>query len=921
MAQSITAAAIKPPSWNEIRQRARAFIPRWRDATSEQGQAQTFWVEFLGIFGVDLPRVALFEQHVKRTSTGKDGRIDLYWPGTLVVEHKSAGKSLEDAEQQALDYLDDLDTPNLPQVVITSDFQHLRLLDMTRPNAQAVTIELEDLEKEIDRFGFIAGYGTKHLGLEQEQSANIEAAKLMGRLYEALAGDGYDDHHTSVLLTRLLLLMFGDDTGLWQKNLFIELIETRTAVDGSDVGAQLAALFQVLDTPLTRRSSAIDEIMARFPYVNGRLFKEVVPIPFFNKEMRQVLIETAAFDWSQISPAIFGSLFQAVKDREARRALGEHYTSEANILKAIGPLFLDELHERLAAADSLTKLTSLRKRLSELRVFDPACGCGNFLVITYRELRRLEQTILRRMRVLSGNQQLALDVTLDLAVSLDQFHGIELEEWPAQIAETAMFLVDQQENVLLAKEFGDAPDRLPITTSANIVVGNALRLSWQDVLTPSGNVIIVGNPPFSGRAVRSVDQRADAKHVWGKQYNVNLDYVTCWYLLAVRYFADLPGRWAFVSTNSVCQGEPVARLWRPILDAGWRCRFAHRSFRWDSEAPGRAAVHVSIVGFDRAKTSPRPVLWRYPEGGAGAPERDEVLRVNPYLVEGPNVLVTGQRTQLNPQLPPALFGSMPNDDGNLIVEPGDHAQVMADPIAAKYLRPFVGARELLKGTQRWCLWLTDLNAGDLAKSALLKERVAAVREVRLKSRNPDTVEAAATPHLFWHIAQPATPYLCIPSVVSGHRRYATAAYFDEDIIASNLNYVAADPDRFAFGAVSSSMFMTWMKTIGGRLKSDLRFSGTFTYNTFPLPTVSDKQRTAITTAATEIIDVRASHVGASLADLYNPLAMPADLIKAHGALDRVIDRVFTSGTVKTAQDRQRILFRAYANATGQDMLL
>lgn len=907
----------KPPSWNEIRRRARAFVPRWAEATSEQGQAQTFWVEFLGIFGVDLPRVALFEQHVKRTSTGKDGRIDLYWPGTLVVEHKSAGKSLEEAEAQALDYLDDLDVANLPQVVITSDFAHLRLLDMTQPGASAVTIDLVDLEKEIDRFGFIAGYTRRSLTAAQEKSANVEAATLMGRLYEALAADGYADHHTSVLLTRLLLLMFGDDTGLWQKSLFTELLETRTAADGSDVGGQLAVLFQVLDTPVGRRARSVDEVMARFPYVNGRLFREVVPIPFFDAEMRRTLLEAAAFDWSQISPAIFGSLFQAVKDRQARRELGEHYTSEANILKVIRPLFLDELEERLAGADSIAKLTSLRTRLGQLRFLDPACGCGNFLVITYRELRRLELEVLRRLRTLSGSQQLALDVTLDLTVSLDQFYGIEIEEWPAQIAEVAMFLVDQQENIALAQEFGDAPDRLPITTAATVVVDNALSLDWSGVLPASADVVILGNPPFVGRSVRTPAQVAEMRSIWGKAYSVNLDYVTCWYALALRYFGDQPGRWAFVSTNSVSQGEPTARLWRPILAAGWRARFAHRSFRWDSEAPGRAAVHVSIIGFDRAKTSPKPLLWRYPEGGVGDPVRDEVVRVNPYLVEGPNILVDSRRTPLNPQLPPALFGSMPNDGGHLLINTAEeHAAVTADPVAARYVRPIVGADELLYAKRRWCLWLVDLDPADVARSPLLRERLAAVKVVREASRNPDTVEAAATPHLFWHIAQPATRYLCIPSTVSETRRYATAAYFEPDVISSNLNFVADDPDGFAFGVVSSAMFITWMKTIGGRLKSDVRFSGTFTYNTFPLPQVADRARSAIIAAAQDVLAARAAHPGASLAQLYNPVAMPADLTKAHQVLDRQVDRVFTTAILKTAEDRQRVLFRTYATLTG-----
>lgn len=453
-------------------------------------------------------------------------------------------------------------------------------------------------------------------------------------------------------------------------------------------------------------------------------------------------------------------------------------------------------------------MLSLRARLGEIRFFDPACGCGNFLVVTYREMRRLELEVLRRLRSLSGDNQLALDVTINLAVSLEHFYGIEIEEWPAQIAEVAMFLVNQQENLVLAREFGEAPDRLPITTSATIARGNALRVSWPDVVAPSANVVILGNSPFSGRAVRSADQKADAKLVWGRLYNVNLDYVTCWYKRALEYFGSMPGRWAFVSTNSICQGEPVAHLWQPILDAGWRCRFAHRSFRWDTEAPGRAAVHVSIVGFDRAKTSPTPQLWRYPESGVGEPNLDEATRINPYLVDGPNVLVRRRSTPLNPQLPHALFGSMPNDGGHLIVEPDQHATFAADPVAAAYLRPLVGARELLHGNPRWCLWLKDLDPDDLKRSPLLRGRIEAVKSVRLASKNPDTVAAAETPHLFWHDAQPTSRYLCIPSSVSQTRRYVTAAYFEPDVISSNANQVATDPDGFAFGVVSSTMFIT-----------------------------------------------------------------------------------------------------------------
>jgi len=911
----------KPPSWNDIRAAAGAFVDRWVDTTKENAEAQTFWNEFLSIFGIDRKRVASFEQRAQRSSTGSAGRIDLFWPGTLVAEHKSRGRDLGEAEAQALDYLDSMDVADFPGVVVTSDFAHLRILDLGGDNTP-FTFPLTDLVTEIDRFGFIAGYSKRDFTAVAEEQANAKAALLMGRLFEQLSKNGYDGHDASVFLTRLLFLLFGDDTGMWEKSLFAEYVQSRTAVDGSDLGAALTLLFQTLDKPGDTRAKALDAFLLRFPYVNGGLFHARIDIPAFDREMRDELVACSAFDWGSISPAIFGSMFQAVKSKEARRELGEHYTSEQNILRVIGPLFLDELRDDLdKARTSIPRLKRLRTRLGALRFLDPACGCGNFLVVAYREMRTLELDVLLALRELTGEQQLTLDATLGLQVSLNQFHGIEVEEWPARIAETAMFLVDHQANLTLAHEFGQAPDRLPIEVAATIRIGNALRTDWNELLPANEDVVVLGNPPFSGRSVRSADQQSDTKHVWGKRYNVNLDYVSCWYLRTVEYLGKHAGRWAFVSTNSISQGDAVARVWKPILDAGWRCRFAHRSFRWDSEAPGRAAVHVSIVGFDRAPGSRRAELWTYPEGGAGLPTRTEVATVNPYLVDGPNLLVNSQRTPLDPQLPPALFGSMPNDAGHLVVEPSDFDTVAADAVAVTYLRPFVGARELLHGTKRWCLWLTDMTPGDVGRSPVLKTRLAAVRAARLASKNPDTVAAAATPHLFWHIAQPKTRYLSIPSVVSEHRAYVTAAYFEPHIIASNLNYVVADPDGFAFAVVSSAMFMTWMRTIGGRLKSDLRFSGTYTYNTFPMPAVSGVVRQSISQAGLAVVAARAAHPGASLADLYNPLAMPADLVAAHRALDKKVDRAFTKGLVRADTDRQRLLFLAYARLTCGDPTL
>ena len=466
----------KPPSWNEIRINAQQFATRWEGTNDENAESQSFWNEFLGIFGIDRKRVATFEARAKRESTGGRGRIDLLWPGTLVAEHKSAGKDLATAEAQAIDYLESINIDDFPGVIITSDFGHFRVRDLGGDNTP-FTFPLADLPREIDRFGFIAGYRQRKFGDKEEEEANFKAARLMGDLYEELARTGYEGHDASILLTRLLLLMFADDTGMWEKGLFSEFIETRTQPDGSDLGSQLAMLFQVLDKAETARPTTMDELLLRFPYVNGHLFADRIDIPSFDKRMRDELVRCTEFDWSKISPAVFGSLFQAVKSKEARRTLGEHYTTEHNILRALAPLFLDDLWvEYESVRDNATRLERLHDKIANIRVLDPACGCGNFLVIAYRELRRLELAILTRVADLRQDTQMHLDVSNMVRVRLSHFYGIEIEEWPARIAETAMFLVDQQANHELAITFGNAPDRLPIMNAVNITTFSLLAI-------------------------------------------------------------------------------------------------------------------------------------------------------------------------------------------------------------------------------------------------------------------------------------------------------------------------------------------------------------------------------------------------------------------------------------------------------------
>lgn len=904
----------KPLAWNEIRKNAASFANEWAGETYEKGESQSFWTELFAVYGVKRRSVAKYEDRAKKINGGT-GFIDVFWPGMMIAEQKSAGKDLQAAEAQAMEYLTTVPDAEMPRYVITCDFSTFRVRDLEDPSGNgSVTFPLQDLPNEAERLGFIAGYQKRAFGSDQQAAASVKAAQLMASLYDELENSGYDEHQASIFLVRTLFALFADDSGLWERDLFLEYLETRTSPDGSDLGAALAALYQALNKTPEKRMKNTDELIQRFPYVNGSVFGETIEIPSFDKAMRDKLMAACLFNWGEISPAIFGSLFQAVKAKDARRALGEHYTTETNILKAIEPLFLDELRERFKANQHNAKaLRQLHQHMGELRFLDPACGCGNFLIIAYREMRALELDILKRLQELDkSSAQMVLDASELLLVKMISFYGIEIEEWPATIAQTAMFLVDHQANQDMALALGLAPEMLPLIDSSTISVGNALGMDWSTVVAASENVYIFGNPPFLGHATRNKEQAEDLRRVWNTKTPGRLDYVTGWYRKALGYYEGIAGgRWAFVSTNSIVQGDQPERLFKPVFKADWRIRFAHRTFAWTSEAPGAAAVHCVVIGFDKEK-SPAPRLFDYAEL-RGVPSFTAAKVINGYLVDGPNVLVAGRSKPLSPQLPEVVYGSLPADGGNLVVELEDYDDVMADPHMAKYVRPYIGARELLHSNKRWCLWLVDVDPVDVTKSAVLRARLEAVRLMREASTLSSTREMATKPHLFYFNGDPGEPYLCIPSVVSETRPYFISARMPADVISSNLNSTAVDPDGFAFALISSSMFITWQRTVGGRLKSDLRFSKKLVWNTLPVPPVSDSVRESIIEAGKKVAEARALHPERSLANAYNRLAMDPLLVKAHNKLDAVVDRAFGSKrTCTNERERQAILFARYA---------
>mgnify|MGYP000872603138 FL=1 len=940
---------------NEIKHNLDGFRVHWRqrldtwkannEGAIEKKYAQSFWADFLACFGISATRMDLFEQDARRGSTGNTGYIDLFWPSVVIGEAKSPGVNLDDAVAQARDYLQggSVSDTEQPRYILASDFENFRLLRLGSPEHRFdVTFTLDEVSDNVDLLRFLAGYDDS-MSREEEEAASLKASKVMANLFTAMAGDDVDGgvadqapinpededeevQRASVFLTRLLFLLFGDDAGLWEQDLFYRFILDHTTSE--NLGSQIDALFDVLNTPENKRKRVPDS-MAAFPYVNGSLFDragETRTTTFFSPEMRHALIDACRFRWTDISPAIFGSLFQLVKSKEARRGDGEHYTSETNIMKTLGPLFLDELR---AEADQLIAKTtgSKKKQLDDLERFrdqlshhvflDPACGSGNFLIVAYRELRRIETDVIVAIREREENINWSLDISWEQKLSIGQFYGFELNWWPAKIAETAMFLVDHQANRELADRVGMAPERLPISVTAHIHHGNALHVEWAELIPKvAGMTYVFGNPPFRGDS-RDKEQQADLERAWGGKTDKisRLDFVTAWHAKSLDLLARRHGSFAFVTTNSIVQGDQVPRLFGPIFDAGWRIRFAHRTFAWDSEAPGKAAVHCVIVGFDRVH-QPRARLWDYPKIKESPKEIPVERAINAYLVDGANVLVEKASQPISPDVEKTAYGSKPTDGGHLIVEPEDYERVMADPIAAKYVHPYVGARELLHGEERWCLWLDGANPADINRSPILKQRVEAVREFRAESKAESTREFAQYPSLFRQRAKMGTEYLCIPSVVSENRRYFTAARLPADVITSNLAFQTPDPDGLQFGLISSSMFVTWQRTIGGRLKSDLRFASTLTWYTFPLPKLDAESRQRIIDAGKKVLAARALHPERSLAEHYNPLAMDPALIKAHDALDKEVDKAMGAPRkLTTERQRQELLFENYARMT------
>jgi hypothetical protein len=783
-------------SFNEIRARAASFAHTYADATYEKGETQTFYNDFFAIFGVERRSVARYEEHVRKLNN-RSGFIDLFWPRVLLVEQKSAGRDLAKASVQAGEYFDALKETERPRFQLLCDFQTFELLD--RDTREETAFALADLPEHIEKFGFIMGMEKR--SFKDQDPVNIEASELVGRLHDALEANGYTGHQLEVFLTRLVFCLFADDTGIFEpRDMFLDFLETRTREDGSDTGPLIAQLFEVLDTPEDQRQTHLDEDLARFPYVNGDLFKDPIRTPAFNSDMRERLIEAGRFNWSGISPAIFGSLFQSVMDKKERRKAGAHYTTEKNILKVIGPLFLDDLYaefETLKARkqNRVRLLRTFHDKLAELTFLDPACGCGNFLIITYRELRLLEIEVLREIyraelaRMKGGATELPLQSLLKLDV--DKFYGIEFSEFPARIAETAMWMMDHIMNTQASLEFGAAFLRIPLRKSPNITHADALEADWATI-APKALSYIIGNPPFIGAKYQSTEQREQVRKIaaLGKSGGT-LDYVCAWFIKAAAFGAPT----AFVSTNSITQGEQVAQLWPILFDKHhFEIAFAHQTFAWGSEARGKAAVHVVVLGLEpRNSARADRRLFSYPDI-KGDPIETRHKALSPYLIDAstlanPHLVVREESKPIN-GLPKLIIGSKPIDGGHFIFSGEERAAFLAkEPQAEPYLRPYIGTREFLHGGDRHILCASQIPPQDYRTMPLTKAIVGQVREYRLgnipkKGKSPDTIKKpgmsslalADTPTAFHVTVLPAAPFLVLPEVSSERREYAPIGF-------------------------------------------------------------------------------------------------------------------------------------------------
>lgn len=886
-------------TWDQIQANAIVFSKKWKERDGkERQQSQMFINDFLACFGIEDPLVKGEYEHPCPKYFGGDGYIDYFSPGRIIIEMKTKGRSLDKAFEQVKEYMFHIPADEIPDLVMVSDFDNIILYHRT--TGKRVCFKTKNLRKYVRKFAMIAGYKTTRT-YENPIEVNIRAAEKMARLHDELKIYGYEGHSLEVYLVRILFCLFAEDTGIFPEDSFRNYIEN-SKEDGSDLSERISHLFEILNTPdeIRKKRSLLTSELLQFRYINGGLFSVSLPFADFSRRMRKTLIECCSFDWHKISPAIFGAMFQGVMNKEQRRELGAHYTSEENILKLINPLFMDDLWEEFERVKTDVKLLDLfHEKIGDLKFLDPACGCGNFLIITYRELRILELKILE-MKM--SNNQMVMDISPMLKVNVEQFYGIEYEDFPCQIAQVGMWLMDHQMNIRFAEQFGMYYIRLPLTQSATIVNGNALSIKWESIISKNELSFIFGNPPFVGYSLQSKKQKDDIQSTYvdknGKTLKTagKIDYVSGWYYKAADYMKETNIHTAYVSTNSIIQGEQVAAVWEPLYDMFHiHIDFGYRTFIWSNEAKGKAAVHCVIVGFSALEFNKEKFI--IDEEGT----RITVKNINAYLYDAPNTFVASRKSALC-NAPQMVYGNKPTDGGNLFINADEYEDfIRQEPEAVKYIKKIYGATEYINSIDRYCLWLAGANPSELKKMPLVMDRIEKVKRFRLASKKKATQESATTPSLFQEIRQPNSEFIIVPCHSSEKRRYIPFGFVHNDIIVNNAVLIIPEAKIYHFGILISSVHMEWVRVVCGRIKSDYRYSKVIVYNNFPWPTPTDAQKMIIEEYAQDVLNKREVFSESSLADLYDPLTMPPELLKAHQNLDRAVMKAYGYSPEKSTE--------------------
>lgn len=892
----------------QMSQAAAEFAKRWNGEGYEKGQGQLFWGDLLTkVFGVDdLTSFVRYEDQVK-SDTSTTNFIDVRIPSTKVfIEQKSINKDLRapikqsdgnflTPYQQVKRYASDVKYSERPRWIITCNFKEFLVYDMEKPNGEPESILLKDLEKEYYRLKFLVDERSEHISKEMEVS--MEAGKIVGRIYDSLLAQ-YDDNSPealrwlNILCVRIVFCLYAEDAGIFTRDQFHDYL---VRYDTMDMRNALIRLFDVLNTPVAQRSRYLMDDLKAFPYTNGGLFAEQIEIPQFTDELRQVLLHNASldFDWSAISPTIFGAVFESTLNPETRRAGGMHYTSIENIHKVIDALFLNTLRKEFETIleEKVEKtrnrlLDAFQDKLASLVFFDPACGSGNFLTETYLSLRRLENDVIRARY--HGQAFIGFKDNSPIKVSISQFYGIEINDFAVTVATTALWISEAQMLAETEKiiEFND--DFLPLKTYTNITEGNALRIDWHTVVPVERLCYIIGNPPFVGYSLQSKEQKEDILSVFidvnGKPFKTagKIDYVAGWYYKAAELMQHTGIKAALVSTNSICQGEQVAAIWKPLKEMfDIHIDFAYRTFRWDSEASDKAAVHCVIVGFSCLHNKETKYLY---DGN----KRSEAVNISAYLIDAPDTFIDSRSKSLC-DVPQMVYGNKPTDGGFLFLSKEEKDDVInKEPEVARYIKRIYGSVEYINNKERYCLWLVGANPTDLRKSAFIRQRIESVRQFRLSSPKEATRKSAEWASLFQEVRQPESYYIIVPRVSSENRRYVPMGFMSPDNIINDSVQFIPNASLYDYGILTSNVHMAWMRAVCGRLKSDYRYSKDVVYNNFPWPSPTEAQKVRIEETAQAILDARALYPDSSLADLYDEVAMPAELRKAHQANDRAV---------------------------------